>query len=79
MIKNFDNSMHEILMTHIRITTKNNKNFVKLVLDRNEKVLYLSRLDIPYEFEKTTLFKQLGLIAFKNNILEKFIISKKQL
>ena len=43
------------------------------MLDRNEKVLYLSRLDAPYEFrEKTILFKQLGLIAFKNNILEKF-------
>ena len=58
---------------------KNNTNIVKVVKDRNNNVLYLSRGNVPFEFKKTVdwYYKHLSIVSFKPKALEKFTLSKK--
>ena len=54
----------------------NNPNVVKLVIDKNNKALYFSRLPIPFlrdksikSIEKTNYLKHIGIYAYRSNVL----------
>ena len=49
------------------------KNVVKLVADKKNRILYMSRAAIPLEFKKKTKFKKhLSIISFKPSALKKY-------
>ena len=55
-----------------------NQNIVKVVSDKLNKVLYLSRSTIPYSFKKKPKFynKHLSIISFKPEALKKYCMYK---
>ncbi|MDC0446024.1 3-deoxy-manno-octulosonate cytidylyltransferase [Candidatus Pelagibacter sp.] len=69
----------DIILPTLKIKIKNNTNIVKVVKDRNNNVLYLSRGNVPFEFKKTVdwYYKHLSIVSFKPKALEKFTLSKK--
>lgn len=71
-LKNLNN--FDVVIPHSLTKQKNNKNYVKLVSDSNNKVLYLSRADVPFSFRsKNKPFKRhLDFISFKPDFLIKF-------
>jgi len=76
-IKNF--SKADIILPTLLTSKKNNTNLVKVVCDKNNYVLYLSRANIPFEFKTHTknVKKHLSIISFKPKALESFAKSKK--
>ena len=76
-IKNF--SKADIILPTLLTSKKNNTNLVKVVCDKNNYVLYLSRANIPFEFKKNTknIKKHLSIISFKPKSLEIFAKSKR--
>ena len=74
-LKNFD---ADIILPNIKIKPQNNKNIVKLVANKKNEVLYLSRADIPINFKKKvkTVKKHLSIISFKPSALLKFAKAK---
>ncbi len=76
-IKNF--SKADIILPTLLTSKKNNTNLVKVVCDKNNYVLYLSRANIPFEFKTNTkkVKKHLSIISFKPKALESFAKSKK--
>ena len=75
-IKNFD---ADIILPTLKIKASNNTNIVKVVTDKNNNVLYLSRSNIPFEFKKRINYmeKHLSIISFKPNALIRFSKSPK--
>ena len=47
-LKNFNN--YDVVIPHTLTDEKNNKNYVKIVSNENNDVLYLTRADAPYPF-----------------------------
>ncbi len=76
-IKNF--SKADIILPTLLTSKKNNTNLVKVVCDKNNYVLYLSRANIPFEFKTNTknIKKHLSIISFKPKSLEIFAKSKR--
>ena len=76
-IKNF--SKADIILPTLLTSKKNNTNLVKVVCDKNNYVLYLSRANIPFEFKTNTknIKKHLSIISFKPKALEIFAKSKR--
>ena len=74
-IKNRDAS---IILPSIQKENIETKNIVKVVADNNGKVLYLSRLPIPFSFKgkKKLNLKHLSIISFTPKALKKFYYSK---
>ena len=68
------NSDVDIILPTLKINSINNTNIVKVVTDLKNKVLYLSRANIPYEFKKVNKYirKHLSIISFKPEALIKF-------
>ena len=74
LIKNFNNDFHEILLGYTSEPNANNVNTVKVTLNENSRVLYLSRNDIPYNFrDNVKLLKQTGLVGFSFSALNDFV------
>jgi 3-deoxy-manno-octulosonate cytidylyltransferase (CMP-KDO synthetase) len=76
-IKNYDHA--DIILPTLLSSQKNNTNIVKVVCDKKNYVLYLSRSNIPFEFKKNEkkFRKHLSIISFKPNALEIFCKSEK--
>jgi len=70
----FKNKNADIVVPNLKIKTKNNKNLVKVVSNKNNDVIYLSRMDVPLNFEKKEIFlqKHLSIVSFKPEALKKF-------
>jgi 3-deoxy-manno-octulosonate cytidylyltransferase (CMP-KDO synthetase) len=73
------NDQFDIIIPHSEIFTYNNRNIVKMINNNSDKIIYLSRADIPFYFrqKKSFLKKHLDFISFKKNILLKYCKFKK--
>ena len=69
----------DIILPTLRIKLADNQNLIKVVTDKKNNVLYLSRAKIPLEFKKKNSFykKHLSIISFKKNALIKYSSAKK--
>jgi 3-deoxy-manno-octulosonate cytidylyltransferase (CMP-KDO synthetase) len=69
----------DIILPTLKIKIKNNTNIVKVIKDKQNYVLYLSRGNIPFEFKKRLNFfnKHLSIVSFRPDSLEKFAQSAK--
>lgn len=67
-LKNLD---ADIILPNLRIKSTNNTNLVKIVSNKKNEVLYISRANIPYEFKNKTKYlkKHLSIISFKPKAL----------
>jgi len=76
-LKNYDQA--DIILPTLLSSQKNNTNIVKVVCDKKNYVLYLSRSNIPFEFKKNEkkFRKHLSIISFKPNALKIFCKSEK--
>lgn len=69
-------NMHfDIVIPHINFEKTNDKSAVKMVVNRNNEIIYMSRQDIPcsYRKNKTVMKKHLDYISFKKEALLKFV------
>lgn len=73
------NDKADIILPTLKIEPTNNTNIIKVVTSKSNKVLYLSRSNLPFEFKnkKKHIFKHLSIISFKPDVLKKFSLSKK--
>ena len=69
----------DIILPTLRIKLADNQNLIKVVTDKKNNVLYLSRAKIPLEFKKKNSFykKHLSIISFKKKALIKYSSAKK--
>jgi 3-deoxy-manno-octulosonate cytidylyltransferase (CMP-KDO synthetase) len=70
----FKNLDADIILPYFNIKNVGNSNIVKLVINNNKELMYLSRANIPFEFLSKTKFikKHLSILSFKPSALEKF-------
>jgi len=75
-LKNFTS---DIILPTLKIKPTNNTNIVKVLKNKKNKVMYLSRSNVPFEFKKNKkfIYKHLSIISFKLSALLKFAKSKK--
>lgn len=75
-MKNFSS---DIILPTLKIKPTNNTNIVKVIKNKKNNVMYLSRSNIPFEFKKNKkfIYKHLSIISFIPNALLKFAKSKK--
>jgi 3-deoxy-manno-octulosonate cytidylyltransferase (CMP-KDO synthetase) len=73
------NPNFDIILPILKAKNKNNTNIIKVVTDKKNKVLYLSRANIPFEFKRSNTYmdKHLSIISFKPNALVAFSKHKK--
>ena len=69
----------DIILPTLKIKPTNNTNIVKVIKNKSNRVMYLTRANIPFEFKqnKKFVYKHLSIISFKPNALIKFAKSKK--
>ena len=75
-IKHYDT---DIVLPSLKIKPVNSTNIVKIVKDKFENVLYLSRAKVPFEFKTNIkfLYKHLSIVSFKKEALMKYSSNKK--
>lgn len=68
------NKKFDIVVPHKVSNSSSGKNVVKLVFNKNKKIIYFSRADVPLAFrtKKKLFFHHLDTISFKPNALKKF-------
>jgi 3-deoxy-manno-octulosonate cytidylyltransferase (CMP-KDO synthetase) len=69
-------NMHfDIVIPHINFEKPNDKSAVKLVVNKKNEIIYMSREDIPFSNNKKKILmkKHLDYISFKRDALLKFI------
>tara|TARA_Y100000768_G_C23907409_1_gene648222 strand:+ start:351 stop:1115 length:765 start_codon:yes stop_codon:yes gene_type:complete len=68
------NKQFDIVVPHKISNLSNGKNVVKMVFNKNNKILYFSRANIPFAFRsnKQKFFHHLDSISFKPYALKKF-------
>ena len=68
------NNHFDIVVPHKQSKISGGKNVVKIISDKNNKVLYFTRSDAPYGFRKknNNFFHHLDIISFKPNALRRF-------
>ena len=68
------NNQFDIVVPHKKSRVSGGENVVKIISDKNNKVLYFTRCDAPYGFRKknNSFFHHLDIISFKPNALRKF-------
>ncbi len=73
------NKLIDIVLPHLLVKNLNNPNIIKIVTDKKNNVLYLSRAQIPFEFKSNIKFikKHLSIISFLPKALLNFSKSKK--
>ena len=71
----------DIIIPNIKIPYANNTNIVKVIFNKKNEILYLSRANIPYQFKKQTkiIYKHLSIISFTPNSLRDYCESKQSL
>jgi 3-deoxy-manno-octulosonate cytidylyltransferase (CMP-KDO synthetase) len=74
------NNHFDIVVPHTEIYEKNNESIVKILKKKNN-VIYMSRLDVPYNYytdnKKIPLLRHMDIISFKPKSLIKFSKLKK--
>tara|TARA_B100000029_G_scaffold477734_1_gene523097 strand:+ start:4099 stop:4851 length:753 start_codon:yes stop_codon:yes gene_type:complete len=77
-LKNLD---ADIILPNLKLKAGNNTSIVKVVSNKKNEVLYLSRANIPYQFKEQNKYikKHLSVISFKPDALIKFAKSEKSL
>ena len=75
-LKNLD---ADIVLPNLKMKSGNNTNIVKLVTNEKNDVLYLSRANIPFQFNKKNEYikKHLSVISFKPEALIEFAKAEK--
>ena len=78
VIKHLKNQNIDIVSPNLKIQT-NNTNIVKIVSNKKNEVLYISRANIPYEFRSRVKYfkKHLSIVSFKPESLIQFSQSKR--
>ena len=73
------NLNYDIILPSLKIKNVNNTNIIKVIKNKFNEVIYLSRANIPFEFKelKKNIDKHLSIISFKPEALEKFAKHKK--
>lgn len=73
------NLKYDIILPSLKIKNVNNTNIIKVIKNKFNEVIYLSRGNIPFEFKelKKNIDKHLSIISFKPEALEKFAKHKK--
>ena len=73
------NNLSDIILPVLRVKKQNNTNIIKVVCDKKNRVLYMSRANIPFEFKRTNNYmdKHLSIISFKADALINFAKHKK--
>lgn len=68
----------DVVVPFLRVKEKNNKNIVKIVSNKNNDIIYLSRCDVPFNSKKKDSFlkKHLSIVSFKPKALRKFYTQK---
>ena len=71
-LKNFNN--YDVVIPHTLTDEKNNKNYVKIVSNENNDVLYLTRADAPYPFRSKfkSFQRHQDFVTFKPDFIKKF-------
>jgi len=73
VIQFYIDSECDIVVPHLPMSEMDNQNIVKLVLAKNDRIIYMSRADVPYFLKgKDTLKKHLSIIGFSFLTLEQF-------
>ena len=73
LIKNFDPANMDILFPYLEINKRKSLGYVKIVSNRKNKVLYMSRFDIPKDFRRKVVLKsQVGVTMFTQKALRIF-------
>ena len=69
----------DIVLPNLKVKPTNNTNIVKIVSNKKNEVLYISRANIPYEFRSRVKYfkKHLSIVSFKPESLIKFSQSKR--
>ena len=64
----------DIVLPNLKVKSTNNTNIVKMVTNKFDEVLYISRANIPYEFKSKLKYskKHLSVVSFKPDSLIKF-------
>ena len=64
----------DVILPHLKVPFLNNTNIVKVLFNKKNEVLYISRANVPYQFKKQTKFinKHLSIISFKPEALIAF-------
>ena len=69
------NKDFDIIVPHTEISAQNSRNVVKILSNNSNKIIYMSRFDIPFNFHKVKkrkLLRHMDIISFKPEILIKF-------
>lgn len=68
----------DIILPNLKIKAVNNTNLVKIVTNKKNEVIYISRANIPYQFKEQLNYykKHLSIISFKPEALLKYGKSK---
>ena len=68
----------DIILPNLKIKSTNNTNIVKLVINKKNEVIYISRANVPYEFKNQLKYqrKHLSIVSFKPEALLTFGKSK---
>jgi len=67
------NKKFDLIIPSSNLIDPQSKNIVKIVADQKNKILYMSRAAIPFEFKKKINFrKHLSIISFKPSALKKY-------
>lgn len=68
------NKHFDIVVPHSQITKKTDKNVVKIVSNSFNRVLYMSRENLPFSYKNKKLIysRHLDIISFKPEVLTKF-------
>ena len=74
------NNNADIVLPSLKINKKKQTSIVKVIKSQTNEVVYLSRKDLPFDYNNNktgTLLKHLSIISFKPEALKKFANSKK--
>jgi 3-deoxy-manno-octulosonate cytidylyltransferase (CMP-KDO synthetase) len=73
------NKKADIILPTLETKPTINTNIIKVIINKKNEVMYLSRADLPLSFKKNKnkVLKHLSIISFLPKSLEKFSISKK--
>ena len=65
---------YDIILPNLKVKATNNTNIVKIVTNKKNEIMYISRANIPHEFKSKVNFfkKHLSIVSFKPESLLKF-------
>ncbi len=74
VIKFFNKNKFEIVVPHIKILNGSKSNVVKLLVNKNNQIKWMSRSSVPFNFysKKINYLKHLSIIAFTKKSLIKY-------